>query len=65
MAGQTTEKLELILKETLVASRLSRGSAKDYDRAAVRIAGALAEIRTEHLPNTSPEHYCYASLFCM
>jgi hypothetical protein len=41
---------------------ISLESQRKTIEASVKIASVLAEIRTEHLPNTSLEQYCYAIL---
>jgi hypothetical protein len=46
-----------------VLSRYLSGWIEDNCEEPVRIADVLTEIRTEHLPNTSPERYPYTSLF--
>jgi hypothetical protein len=35
---------------------LPRGSGETQEKTSVRIAGVLAEIRTEHLPNQNLDH---------
>jgi hypothetical protein len=42
---------------------LRGGADENQDQSASRTAGAPVEIRTEHLPNTSPDILHYVTLF--
>jgi hypothetical protein len=55
MAKFINNELERIWKEVTVACSRYFGTCQKGVRRPVRTASVLAEIRTEHLPNTTPE----------
>jgi hypothetical protein len=46
----------------VISWHLSGGLRKTTE-SSLRKAGVTAEVQTEHLPNTSLEHFCYSNLF--
>jgi hypothetical protein len=62
------DEMERIWKEAIVAQskyypRIFLEGLKKTTKNTVRTAGVAAETRTEHLPNTSLEHYYSTSVF--
>lgn len=55
--------LSFFLRGTKDKQREIWGCHGDEYEDSIRLADVLAKIRTQHLPNISPECYCFASMF--